>query len=57
MVIKVSDPRLPLNSAGGLLLFDVTKQKSFKHIAQCHQEVVEKVKPFTGMLTVVVVGH
>ncbi|XP_049631502.1 LOW QUALITY PROTEIN: ras-related protein Rab-39B-like [Suncus etruscus] len=43
------------NSAGGLLLFDITNRTSFESITQWHQEVLKKVNPFNILF--LVVGH
>ncbi|KAG8506773.1 Ras-related protein Rab-42, partial [Galemys pyrenaicus] len=43
------------NSAGGLLLFDITNRTSFENITRWHQEALEKVKPFNILF--LVVGH
>ncbi|XP_037354641.1 ras-related protein Rab-39B-like isoform X2 [Talpa occidentalis] len=43
------------NSAGGLLLFDITNRASFESITRWHQEALEKVKPFN--IFFLVVGH
>ncbi|XP_069479078.1 ras-related protein Rab-39B-like [Ambystoma mexicanum] len=43
------------NSAGGLLMFDLTNRKSFESILEWHREVNERVQPFSPIF--VLVGH
>uniref|UniRef100_A0A8D0H0U0 Ras-related protein Rab-39B n=1 Tax=Sphenodon punctatus TaxID=8508 RepID=A0A8D0H0U0_SPHPU len=43
------------NSAGGMLMFDLTNRSSFESIRQWHWEVTETVKPFHVVF--VLVGH
>uniref|UniRef100_A0A8B9QC39 RB39B protein n=1 Tax=Apteryx owenii TaxID=8824 RepID=A0A8B9QC39_APTOW len=43
------------NSAGGMLLFDLTNRASFESIRQWHREVTDTVRPFR--IVFVLVGH
>ncbi|XP_015280315.1 PREDICTED: putative Ras-related protein Rab-42 [Gekko japonicus] len=43
------------NSAGGMLMFDLTNRVSFESIKKWHQEVMETVKPYH--VAFVLVGH
>lgn len=43
------------NSAGGMLLFDVTNRTSFESIRQWHQEVTDTIQPFR--MVFLLVGH
>ncbi|XP_006021945.2 ras-related protein Rab-39B-like [Alligator sinensis] len=43
------------NSAGGVLMFDLTNRASFESIREWHREVTETVKPFH--IVFVLVGH
>lgn len=43
------------NSVGGLLVFDLTSRASFNHVKEWHDEVCERVRPYTVLF--VLVGH
>ncbi|XP_066494711.1 ras-related protein Rab-39B-like [Tiliqua scincoides] len=43
------------NSAGGVLVFDLTNRASFENIRKWHQEVMETVKPYH--IVFVLIGH
>uniref|UniRef100_A0A8C5IJD4 RB39B protein n=1 Tax=Junco hyemalis TaxID=40217 RepID=A0A8C5IJD4_JUNHY len=43
------------NSAGGMLLFDITNRTSFESIRQWHQEVTDTIQPFR--MVFLLVGH
>ncbi|NXQ99764.1 RB39B protein, partial [Sagittarius serpentarius] len=43
------------NSAGGMLLFDLTNRASFESIRQWHREVTDTVQPFS--IVFLLVGH
>lgn len=43
------------NSAGGLLMFDLTNRKSLESIRDWHREVSERVQPFSPIF--ILVGH
>uniref|UniRef100_A0A8C4XTK2 Ras-related protein Rab-39A n=1 Tax=Falco tinnunculus TaxID=100819 RepID=A0A8C4XTK2_FALTI len=43
------------NSAGGMLLFDLTNRASFESVRQWHREVVDTVQPFR--IVFLLVGH
>ncbi|XP_054855521.1 ras-related protein Rab-42 [Eublepharis macularius] len=43
------------NSAGGVLMFDLTNRASFESIRKWHQEVMETIKPYH--MVFVLVGH
>lgn len=43
------------NSAGGMLLFDLTNRASFESIRRWHQEVIDTIQPFR--MVFLLVGH